>query len=78
MFCAQSFTHNENVVTVSTSRVSFILPVTMEDFVTLSASVTRVRWGFRLHEVDVSASVLTLGCAAGRGWRSQWMCSSRA
>lgn len=43
MFCAQSFTQNENVVTVGANRVSFLMPVTMEDFLTLSASVTRVR-----------------------------------
>lgn len=43
VFCAQSFTQNENVVTVGLNRFGFLLPLDMEDIVTLSARVTRIR-----------------------------------
>jgi hypothetical protein len=42
VFCAQSFTKSENVVTVGVNRIGFYMPVTMMDFVTMSARVTRV------------------------------------
>lgn len=54
VFCAQSFTESENVVTVGTNHIGFYMPATMMDFVTISARVTRVSGSRMEIAVDVS------------------------
>ncbi|RLN14589.1 hypothetical protein BBJ28_00013320 [Nothophytophthora sp. Chile5] len=49
--CAKSFTKNKNMVTVAMNRISFKLPINMDDIVTMHARVcTQHRWNFDQEE----------------------------
>ncbi|RLN96980.1 hypothetical protein BBJ28_00000697 [Nothophytophthora sp. Chile5] len=55
--CAKSFTKNKNMVTVAMNRISFKLPINMDDIVTMHAR--RISTGLQVSEAD-QASMRTL------------------
>ncbi|ETL84276.1 hypothetical protein L917_15862 [Phytophthora nicotianae] len=54
LYCGKIFAGNSNMVTVSANRISFKLPVTTNDVVTMEARVCGVRENFVDIEVEVS------------------------